>query len=250
MTAKLPERYLKYSGELFRDHQTLQSFANALMGLENTVFAFLPTVGGSSHARNDSNSGKQWRAQGANHSPFGGAHFRAEQIRAQVDDSSMDLDNAEIERLCEIAAVETRRIQAGMRCFNCNRTGHQARACTVPSTRGSCFNCGRQGHIARACPFPRNKENRVAPQYILQSYHVEAGEEEDGFEVLNHPVHVVDGRIAGKPVKVLIDSGASGNFVSSSFIKQLHSSDYKTATLPQPVQILLARGQRSTATDR
>ncbi|KAF9993038.1 hypothetical protein BGZ80_008300 [Entomortierella chlamydospora] len=151
MTAKLSERYLKYSGELFRDHQTLQSFANALMGLENTVFAFLPAASGSSQNRYDSNS-------------------------TQVDDSSMDLDNAEIERLCEIAALETRRIQAEMRCFNCNRTGHQARACTAPSTRGSCFNCGRPEHIARTCPFLKIKENRVAPQYILQSYHVEVEE--------------------------------------------------------------------------
>ncbi|KAF9080865.1 hypothetical protein BGX29_004943, partial [Mortierella sp. GBA35] len=162
---------------------------------------------------------------------------------AVKDSNDMDLDNITAEEL-EIAALETRQSGETRVCYNCNTAGHIMRHCPKPKP---CLQCGRSGHIAKFCPL--NKRNNSS-QYTLQSYHVkESGDEPEIVSSLSRPVHEVRGYIGKRTVRVLIDSGASANFISGDLLPQLGKMQYRCVPMRAPVKILLARGQVSTAQD-
>ncbi|KAF9110973.1 hypothetical protein BGW39_004507, partial [Mortierella sp. 14UC] len=85
---------------------------------------------------------------------------------------------------------------------------------------------------------------------MLQSYHVNTdGPPVEVVSSLNRPVHEVLGFIGRHSVRVLIDSGASGNFISSGLLSNLGKLQFRRVPLRAPVRILLARGQVSMAED-
>ncbi|KAF9405078.1 hypothetical protein BGZ76_006696, partial [Entomortierella beljakovae] len=136
--------------------------------------------------------------QGYYPSPFETPAAKVATTSVAADDSAMDLSNVDIQRVVELALVELRKSQSDVVCYNCQKRGHMSRACPDKSKAG----------------------------YILHAYHVDDGDQEGEDEgAINHPVHVVEGLVADKLVRVLIDSGASGNFLSSAFVRQLKESE-------------------------
>lgn len=82
-----------------------------------------------------------------------------------------------------------------------------------------CHNCGRYGHIAKFC---RNRQANAVDMKIEKGgkTQVTDGKEDDDAQTAgeNHRLLVLDGIVEGREVKVLVDSGASYNFLSSHFI--------------------------------
>lgn len=67
------------------------------------------------------------------------------------DSSSYASDKSKHEKPGVICKDENK--SEGIRCFNCNQSGHRAKECTKPKRdRGSCYECGEQGHVLRNCP--------------------------------------------------------------------------------------------------
>ena len=145
-----------------------------------------------------------------------------------------------------------------VRCYRCQGFGHRAEHCSykdldTKGNRGSeerdrkrCYRCGKTGHIARDCRIPQKLEESgrpVSSHKVGCAVKVSTGsEEETGEEVgvlelksgekikvlngacvnaeLKDKMPVVTGRVEGKTVEVLRDTGCSGVIVRRDLVKE------------------------------
>ena len=113
------------------------------------------------------------------------------------------------------------------------------------SFKGNCYKCGTPGHIAKNCRVKKKsnlsnvEETRQtsastpppATNNSLELTHVEGNQE----RLLRF-----NGKVNGHPAWILLDSGASRNFIDKKFVNK-----YKLPTKPvTPLSVELADGQK------
>ena len=120
-----------------------------------------------------------------------------------------------------------RRFQSKSRvtCYYCGGSTHNRNFC--PARDLTCRNCGKQGHYAKVC---RSHSARKVSSAISAD---EFSNHSQYLVSVNKPTQmvgapkclqrtVVDANILGHPVKALLDSGASENFISKSLVEKHH----------------------------
>ena len=96
--------------------------------------------------------------------------------------------------------------------------------------KGLCFNCGYKGHMARDCRKPKAKINQMETEDTTTSSSSSTAEfvrlEENKEQLLRF-----NGKINGKTAWILLDSGASRNFVDKKFVAKHHMKANTTSPL-------------------
>src|SRR5436305_9307469 len=95
-----------------------------------------------------------------------------------------------------------------------------------PRKKVTCYNCEKLGHIARECRGKQKAKVSVLEEQASTSdaefIHIEDNKE----QLLRF-----NGKINGRPAWILLDSGASRNFVSKKFARRHHLTQTPTAKL-------------------
>ena len=123
----------------------------------------------------------------------------------------------------EIFAASKKKIQR--KYYFCGGPMHISRA-TCPAKNAVCHGCGKQGHYVKVC---RKIKSNTAAAYSLSEFDLnpETKWEQPRLasvlaiapECLSHAL--IKAKMKGKEVDVLIDSGASGNFIDSKVATEL-----------------------------
>ena len=125
---------------------------------------------------------------------------------------------------------------SGMKCFKCGKLGHKAADCWQGGAGGKqgesvnpkivCFICGVEGHKATTCPTRKEGQKGSGPKQVKQ---VMVKEEGDTF---------VNGKMNGKGVSLLLDSGAHITVVPEEMVAE----DLKTG------EVVAIKGFRASTT--
>ena len=120
---------------------------------------------------------------------------------------------------------------SGRKCFFCGNQRHNRLRC--PARNSICKNCKKKGHFACVC-----RSHTAATNYsksLLAS------------STLNFSVSLsrssMCGEIKGEPVKILVDTGSSENFIHPNKVKRL-----RLAVMPSSERILTASSSHSSTT--
>ena len=123
----------------------------------------------------------------------------------------------------EIFAASTKKIQH--KCYFCSGPMHTSRA-MCPAKNAVCHGCGKQGHYIKVCR--KIKSNTAAASSLSEFDHnletvwrqpLLASVVATAPKCLSHAL--IKMKMKGKEVDVLIDSGASGNFIDSKLAAEL-----------------------------
>ena len=101
-----------------------------------------------------------------------------------------------------------------------------------PPARGSCFNCGNFDHYIADCPFSKEYRNRpvntkkdlVSNRNFNPQRDTEQGENKTGNQTVAPPEHegyFLEGKVGGKGVHFLVDTGSSYSIINEDFYSLL-----------------------------
>ena len=126
--------------------------------------------------------------------------------------------------------------QTAKECYRCGRTGHFGREPQCPARGKTCNKCGKQDHFAGKCktkvPPKQQQTHRGNQRNKSNIRHVqtepEDSDEEYAFSVTSssdaQKINVI---VGGRPVNMIIDSGASTNVINHSLWDKLKSEKVK-----------------------
>src|ERR1044072_2218007 len=104
-------------------------------------------------------------------------------------------------------------------CFKCQKTGHYANE--RGDTAAVCWNCNKAGHIAKDCKAPKaepalNAARGKRPAAPGRVFAITWQQTEEVHELIQGTC-----TIAGTPLVVLFDSGATHSFISVECVRRL-----------------------------
>ena len=121
---------------------------------------------------------------------------------------------------------------SGQKCFFCGNQRHDRPRC--PARNSICKNCKKKGHFARVCRSHTAAATNYGKSLLASS-------------TLNFSVSLsrssMCGEMKGEPVKILVDTGSSENFIHPDRVKRLG-----LAVTPSSERILMASSSHSSTT--
>ena len=121
---------------------------------------------------------------------------------------------------------------SGQKCFFCGNQRHDRPRC--PARNSICKNCKKKGHFARVCRSHTAAATNCGKSLLVSS-------------TLNFSVSLshssIWGEIKEEPIKILIDTGSSENFIHPNKVKRLG-----LAVTPSSERILMASSSHSSTT--
>jgi len=124
---------------------------------------------------------------------------------------------------CPSTAVAQRRVnkevvkKSGKRCSFCGKQFHPRYSC--PAHDATCFSCGKPGHFARVCQSKTGYKSTPSKAVVSVSSVEKTYIASAPFSL--KPA-VFDSLLNNFPVHILVDSGASENFVDFKICQKLH----------------------------
>ena len=97
-------------------------------------------------------------------------------------------------------------------CFYCGGSSHVNRQ-QCPARNSTCYHCGKRGHFSRVCRSRATRKECDVAATLSQRPHLASAPS-------TLMSAVIRGTVAGKPVHVLVDSGASENFIDKQIAKK------------------------------
>ncbi len=120
----------------------------------------------------------------------------------------------------------------GKPCYRCGRRGHDDMACKF--RQAQCHNCGKVGHIAPVCKSSRKPADRKFSGHRTKFVETSEQPQEDATEELGalaiggvsstRPIHV-DVHVSGKPLTMVLDTGAAVSILSEDTFKKMFPKD-------------------------
>ncbi|MGL5709134.1 MAG: reverse transcriptase domain-containing protein, partial [Aeromonas sp.] len=116
-------------------------------------------------------------------------------VRTEIKQSNMNKDNI----------YDQKRNDEQKKCFKCHKIGHVQQNCIVKNDKLKikCYNCGKEGHLSYNCG--ENKQNNSL------------------IKKLNGLVDERYAKMNGRDVKVIFDTGATDNMITSGALSELGS---------------------------
>lgn len=155
-----------------------------------------------------------------------------EQVRCFNSDQGME---EKVFKVAETPAGPSRSVPLDKTaCFNCGYTGHWANDPQCPARDQTCRSCKRKGHFKSVCDKKKRRTSRPNDGRSTRKIRVIQSEGESNKEpevegreknyyafYSGNKTNVIDCRIGGVKWKILIDSGADCNLISSEAWQQL-----------------------------
>jgi hypothetical protein len=113
--------------------------------------------------------------------------------------------------------------------------------------KGNCFNCGKAGHFIKDCPTNNPQSNKQRTNVIVQE---ESSAADDHVLIIsevnstqspkpNKKLITFVGLVNDQPAYILIDSGATNNYISEAFVRKHR---LYTEPIDEPTEAILANG--------
>ena len=126
-----------------------------------------------------------------------------------------------------------------LRCFSCIQLGYIQRNCPKRQRECQCFQCGRWGHTARQCWQGNGRGMSVRGHGQQISPAVNGPQHTITVATTSHAA-VISGKVGGKSVEIMLDSGFSISLLTQNLVPELH--DVLPMELP-PIQLKTASGE-------
>ena len=110
--------------------------------------------------------------------------------------------------------------------YRCEQVGHFGRDPECPARGKTCSKCQGRGHFAAVC---RTKPKRSQKKQS-SAYAVDADASTEYAFAIDSPDPVLEITISQRPLKLLVDSGATSNVISSATWEQLKQDGIRCAS--------------------
>ncbi|XP_078495462.1 uncharacterized protein LOC144750544 [Ciona intestinalis] len=148
------------------------------------------------------------------------------QQKGDFDSAGVDNEVGHDRRLAFVKQARNLQSNEPKPCHFCGGRLHRSRS-TCPALDSVCYNCGKTGHFSRVCRFSRGR--RTPSKHFSASAMSPSDSPISTLMLLASAPSclgpaLVDAALESVPVKVLVDSGASENFINSSLVDKLSLS--------------------------